>query len=148
MIPILMGFAFGGTAYGMAEESLAFYAIVLPVFIAARYDAVTAVAVIMLGCRYWHARLDLQCLRDGHCCSMPPGCRLPMACAARPHPRPLLACRVIYVMRYAGRVRLNPARSLVCGPRGQHRAFPRPLESGELPEFTRTCTNSCSRSSA
>ena len=31
MIPILMAaFAAGGTSYGMAEESLAFYAIVLP----------------------------------------------------------------------------------------------------------------------
>ena len=51
MIPILMAaFAAGGTSYGMAEESLAFYAIVLPVFIRAGYDAVTGVAVIMLGC--------------------------------------------------------------------------------------------------
>jgi uncharacterized ion transporter superfamily protein YfcC len=50
MIPILMtAFAAGGTSYGMAEESLAFYAIVLPVFIRAGYDAVTGVAVIMLG---------------------------------------------------------------------------------------------------
>ena len=40
MIPILMAaFAAGGTSYGMAEESLAFYAIVLPVFIRAGYDA-------------------------------------------------------------------------------------------------------------
>ena len=51
MIPILMAaFAAGGTSYGMAEESLAFYAIVLPVFIRAGYDALTGVAVIMLGC--------------------------------------------------------------------------------------------------
>ena len=50
MIPILMAaFAAGGTSYGMAEESLAFYAIVLPVFIRAGYDALTGVAVIMLG---------------------------------------------------------------------------------------------------
>ena len=51
MIPILMtAFALGGTSYGMAEESLAFYAIVLPVFIRAGYDALTGVAVILLGC--------------------------------------------------------------------------------------------------
>ena len=51
MIPILMAaFAAGGTSYGMAEESLAFYAIILPVFIRAGYDALTGVAVIMLGC--------------------------------------------------------------------------------------------------
>src|SRR5262245_11356876 len=47
MIPILMAaFAAGGTSYGMAEESLAFYAIVLPVFLRAGYDALTGVAVV------------------------------------------------------------------------------------------------------
>ncbi|WP_296422911.1 YfcC family protein [Yoonia sp.] len=50
MIPILMAlFAAGGTTYGMAEETLAFYTILIPVMIAAGYDAVTGVAVIMLG---------------------------------------------------------------------------------------------------
>ena len=50
MIPILMAlFAAGGTIYGMAEESLAFYALIIPVMIAAGYDALTAVAIIMLG---------------------------------------------------------------------------------------------------
>ena len=50
MIPILMAlFAAGGTIYGMAEESLAFYAILIPVVIRAGYDALTGVAIIMLG---------------------------------------------------------------------------------------------------
>ena len=50
MIPILMSlFAAGGTVYGMAEESLAFYALIIPVMIMAGYDAVTGVAIIMLG---------------------------------------------------------------------------------------------------
>jgi uncharacterized ion transporter superfamily protein YfcC len=50
MIPILMTlFALGGTTYGMAEETLAFYAILIPVMIAAGYDAVTGVAVILIG---------------------------------------------------------------------------------------------------
>ena len=40
MIPILMiVFALGGTTYGMAEESLAFYALIITVMIAAGYDA-------------------------------------------------------------------------------------------------------------
>ena len=51
MIPILMGvFALGGTTYGMAEESLAFYALVITVMIAAGYDALTGAAVVLLGC--------------------------------------------------------------------------------------------------
>ena len=51
MIPILMAvFALGGTTYGMAEESLAFYALVITVMIAAGYDALTGAAVVLLGC--------------------------------------------------------------------------------------------------
>ena len=50
MIPILMTlFAAGGTSYGMAEETLAFYAILLPVVLRAGYDAVTGVAIILIG---------------------------------------------------------------------------------------------------
>ena len=50
MIPIMMSlFALGGTTYGMAEETLAFYAILIPVMIAAGYDAVTGVAIILIG---------------------------------------------------------------------------------------------------
>jgi uncharacterized ion transporter superfamily protein YfcC len=50
MIPILMGlFALGGTTEGMAEETLAFYVLLTPVMIAAGYDAITLVAVILLG---------------------------------------------------------------------------------------------------
>ena len=50
MIPIMMAlFAAGGTIYGMAEETLAFYALIIPVMIAAGYDALTGVAIIMIG---------------------------------------------------------------------------------------------------
>ncbi|MBZ0215400.1 MAG: hypothetical protein K8F25_02505, partial [Fimbriimonadaceae bacterium] len=50
MIPILMAlFAAGGTTYGMAEETLAFYVLIIPVMIAAGYDALTGVAIILIG---------------------------------------------------------------------------------------------------
>ncbi len=50
MIPILMAlFAAGGTIYGMAEESLAFYMLIIPVMIIAGYDSATGVAIIMIG---------------------------------------------------------------------------------------------------
>ena len=51
LIPILMiVFALGGTSYGMAEESLAFYALVVTVMVAAGYDSLVGAALIMLGC--------------------------------------------------------------------------------------------------
>lgn len=50
MIPILMAlFAAGGTVYGMAEESLPFYTLLVPVMMAARFDPLTAAATILLG---------------------------------------------------------------------------------------------------
>ncbi|MGB2079159.1 MAG: YfcC family protein [Vibrio sp.] len=50
MIPILMGlFATGGTVYGMAEESLPFYALLVPVMMVARFDPVVAAATVLLG---------------------------------------------------------------------------------------------------
>ena len=51
MIPILMTvFAIGGTTFGMAEESLAFYVLIITVMIAAGYDALIGALVILLGC--------------------------------------------------------------------------------------------------
>lgn len=39
----------GGTTFGLAEETIAFYPILVPVFMAAGYDAIVAIASIYLG---------------------------------------------------------------------------------------------------
>ena len=131
MIPILMAlFAAGGTIYGMAEESLAFYALIIPVMIAAGYDALTAVAIIMLGRRRRHARLDHQSLRHRH--------RVERRRRAV-HERDAVAVRrswasagslrVAYVMRYAERVRKDPSQVARGGPgQEQPRALPEVAE--------------------
>ena len=50
LITILMlFFGLGGTTYGMWEETMAFFPLLLPVFLAAGYDAVVGVAVVLLG---------------------------------------------------------------------------------------------------
>lgn len=41
--------ALGGTTFGLAEETVAFYPILVPIFIAAGYDALVAIATIYLG---------------------------------------------------------------------------------------------------
>ncbi|MEF9991463.1 MAG: YfcC family protein [Romboutsia sp.] len=41
--------ALGGTTFGLAEETIAFYPIVVPIFIAAGYDVIVAIATIFLG---------------------------------------------------------------------------------------------------
>ena len=50
MIPILMFLiSLGGTTYGMAEETIAFYALVTATMVAAGFDAITAASTILLG---------------------------------------------------------------------------------------------------
>lgn len=50
MIPVLMFlFSLGGTTYGMAEETIGFYALIVSTMMAAGFDAVTGASVILLG---------------------------------------------------------------------------------------------------
>lgn len=50
IIPILMiFFAIGGTTYGMQEETVAFYALVVPLMLAAGFNGMTAAMTIILG---------------------------------------------------------------------------------------------------
>lgn len=114
MIPILMAlFAAGGTIYGMAEESLAFYAILIPVILRAGYDAVTGVAIIMLGAAIGVLGSTIN----------PFATVIASNAAGVPFTDGIitrfvilfagwLIC-VVYVMRYAEKVRKDPALSLV-----------------------------------
>ncbi len=49
IIPLMLFFSFGGSTYGMAEESLAFYAIIIPFAVAAGFDVFTGFLIIFLG---------------------------------------------------------------------------------------------------
>lgn len=50
LIPILMTlFSLGGTSYGMAEETMAFYALLVTTMIAAGFDAMVGASVVLLG---------------------------------------------------------------------------------------------------
>ena len=51
LIPVLMLiFSLGGTSYGMAEESLAFYALITATMMAAGFDPLVGAATLLLGC--------------------------------------------------------------------------------------------------
>jgi uncharacterized ion transporter superfamily protein YfcC len=114
MIPILMAlFAAGGTIYGMAEESLAFYALIIPVMIAAGYDALTGVAIIMLGAGIGTLGSTINPFATviaSNAAGVPFTTGMPLRFA-------ILGvgwlAGVVYVMRYAERVRKDPSKSLV-----------------------------------
>ncbi|MFT7135499.1 MAG: putative ion transporter superfamily protein YfcC [Akkermansiaceae bacterium] len=114
MIPILMGlFALGGTTEGMAEETLAFYVLLTPVMIAAGYDALTAVAVILLGAGVGVLGSTVNAFStviasDAAGIPFTDGLMLRFVILAL-----TFAATVAYVMRYAARVKADPSRSLV-----------------------------------
>jgi uncharacterized ion transporter superfamily protein YfcC len=114
MIPILMGlFALGGTTEGMAEETLAFYVLLTPVMIAAGYDAMTAVAVILLGAGIGVLGSTVNAFStviasDAAGVPFTDGLMLRLVILGI-----TFAATVAYVMRYAARVKADPAKSLV-----------------------------------
>lgn len=122
MIPIMMTlFAIGGTTYGMAEETLAFYAILIPVMIAAGYDAVTGVAIILIGAGVGVLGSTIN----------PFATVIAANAAGIPFTEGMvlrfvlliggLAISAAYVMRYANRVKADPARSVVAKQAEAHR---------------------------
>lgn len=122
MIPILMTlFALGGTTYGMAEETLAFYAILIPIIIAAGYDAVTGVAVILIGAGIGVLASTINpfatiIASDAAGIPFTDGIVLRLVLLIGG----LVIC-VGYVMRYAKRVKADPSRSVVAKQMNVHR---------------------------
>ena len=143
MIPILMTlFALGGTTYGMAEETLAFYAILIPVIISAGYDAITGVAIVMVGAGIGVLGSTINPFATviaANAASIPftdgMGLRLILLVGG------LVICAA-YVMRYAKRVKDDPSRSVVAKQLDAHRAHFLQAHDDGLAKSTLTATQS------
>ena len=118
MIPILMAvFALGGTTYGMAEESLAFYVLVITVMIAAGYDALTGAAVLMLGCGIGVLGSTINPFSTGIASGFA-GVSIDAGLVGRVVILVVgTAIGIWWVMRYADRVKADPDRSLIAADR-------------------------------
>jgi uncharacterized ion transporter superfamily protein YfcC len=123
MIPALMCvFALGGTTYGMAEESLAFYALVITVLIAAGYDALTGAAVVLLGCGIGTLGSTINPFATGIASGFA-GVSISAGLLGRVVILVLgLAAGIWFVLRYADRVKNDPARSVVSDMREENAA--------------------------
>ncbi|HIF9209088.1 TPA: YfcC family protein [Photobacterium damselae] len=139
MIPILMAlFAAGGTIYGMAEESLPFYTLLVPVMMAARFDPVVAAATVLLGAGIGTLGSTIN-----------PFATVIAANAAGIPFTDGIALRVAilvigwvicvgYVMRYAKMVRSDHTKSIVFDKYEENKAHFLGNQTGELLEFTTT----------
>ena len=133
MIPILMlAFSLGGTSFGMWEETMAFYPLLIPVFMAAGYDAVTGVAVVLLGSGAGVLGSTVNPFATGIASGFA-GVSLGDGLALRLILYVVFtAVSIWYVMAYAARVKADPSRSVVAGIENR---FSHPPQ-GEPPALT------------
>jgi uncharacterized ion transporter superfamily protein YfcC len=105
--------AVGGTTFGLSEETMAFYPILIPVFLAARYDAMVGLACIFVGSGI-----------GAMCSTMNPFSTIIASDAAGINWTSGLSNRlimlvlctsitVIYILRYAKRVKADPSTSII-----------------------------------
>ena len=128
--------AIGGTTFGMAEETIAFYPILVPVFLAAGYDAMVALAAIYLGSSIGTMASTIN-----------PFCSIIASNAAGINWTTGLTGRTVmlvlgtliclwYIIRYAERVKKDPARSLIFDQKASiERLFYQP-DKAASPGFT------------
>ena len=138
LIPIMMiVFAAGGTSYGMAEESLAFYPLIIAALIALGYDAVTGVAVVMLGAGIGVIGSTINPFATGVATGI---AGIPLTEGIIYRILILvggLAIGIWWVMRYAAKVKQDPSKSLVAEMKqANEERFLRGGSQTEAPEFT------------
>ena len=114
LIPILMLlFGLGGTTYGMWEETMAFYPLLIPVFLAAGYDAVVGISVILLGAGAGVISSTVNPFATGIASGFA-GVSLGEGILLRVLQWVVFESAAIwYVSAYAARVKKNPSRSVV-----------------------------------
>ncbi len=114
LIPILMiAFGLGGTTYGMWEETMAFYPLLIPVFLAAGYDAVVGISVILLGAGAGIISSTVNPFATGIAAGFA-GVSLGDGILLRAAQLVVFEGAAIwFVMSYAAKVKKNPARSVV-----------------------------------
>ena len=114
LITVLMIiFAAGGTFYGMAEESLAFYPLIIAAMIALGYDVLSAVALIMLGAGIGTIGSTINPFSTGIATGI---AGIPLLEGVAYRIIILVvgsAIGIWYVLRYARRVQKDPATSAV-----------------------------------
>lgn len=114
MIPILMIVcAIGGASYGMAEETIAFYPIVIPILLGAGYDVVTGIMAIFLGAGVGILGGIVNPFSTGIASSLA-GISLADGMSYRLALLILSSIFAItFVMRYAEKVKKDPSKSIV-----------------------------------
>lgn len=105
--------AAGGTTFGLAEETMAFYPILIPVFLAAKYDAMVGLACIFLG-----SGIGSMCSTINPFATIIASDAAGINWTTGFYNRLImlgvcLIITIIYILRYAKRVKDDPSKSLI-----------------------------------
>lgn len=128
IIVLMILFALGGSTFGMGEECIAFYPLIMPVFLAAGYDRLVPLAVVFLGAGVGFMVSTINpfatiIASDAAGITWTVGLtgRILMLVVA------VTIC-IAYTLRYANGVKADPSRSLVRD------------EAGDIPALSTTST--------
>lgn len=132
IVALMVLFSIGGTTVGMAEETLGFYALLVPLMLTLGYDRMVAAATILIGSGIGVLASSVNPFSTGVASAAADisigdgiGLRVLMYLV-------LTTIAILYVLRYARRVKREPARSMVGIPAGD-----RPTASGTDTVLTR-----------
>ncbi|HEX6027300.1 MAG TPA: hypothetical protein VFZ00_35195 [Solirubrobacter sp.] len=113
VVALMLVFAVGGTTYGMWEETLGFFPLLVPLVLALGYDRLVAVAMIFFGCGTGTLASTVNPFATGVASDAAGisvgdgiGLRIVMWVV-------LVSTAIGYVLWYCRRVRANPSRSIV-----------------------------------
>lgn len=131
---LMLLFSIGGTTEGMAEETLGFYALVIPLMLALGYDRMVAAATILIGAGIGVLASTVNPFATGVASEAAGvsignglGFRLLMYVV-------LVPIAVAFVLRYASRVKADPSKSLVGVQEGDDELITRGI--GIVPRLT------------
>ena len=135
LIPLLMIlFAIGGTTYGMAEETIAFYPLLIPIMIGVGFDTITAVAVILVGSQIGCLASTVNPFATG-VASDTAGISIADGIVWRlVFLVVMVAISIFYVYSYATKIEKNPEKSFVYSQRKEN------LELFKIPESSEAMT--------
>jgi uncharacterized ion transporter superfamily protein YfcC len=105
--------ALGGTTFGLAEETLAFIPILIPVFIAAKYDAMVAIACIFLG-----TSVGTMCSTTNPFSTIIASDSAGINWTTGLYSRVIMLCicntiSILYILRYAKKIKNDPTKSII-----------------------------------
>ena len=138
MIPIVMFIAsIGGTTFGFSEETIPFYPILIPMFIAMGYDAVTACMVLFLGSGAGIVGALINPFSVGigsdiAGISLADGMLVRVVIYIA-----TVTAAILFTMHYAEKVRRDPSKSVVYDIHEEIESHIHKLGTDDIPEFTR-----------